>query len=292
MSWKNIKILALAILIVANTVLAVAVRSEYVKTHYYDSRSISELIGLLSQSGISADASVMPKKRAEMNVFSADYDENEFLSFAKIISGAENSDDGYTFVSERGTFTFKPDFSFTYVFESYESTDDSGALVLDARKQKEALNIANGFLRVKELSKAKQSKIANAVPEYKVDKLFFCGGDTYKVYLDEYVSGYRTSDKIMLVISANNVVFAEGKIMMAYPEAEYRSDLEDMLGILTKEKRVFDAQAHEDTVLKNIRFEYDVCFDVFKNLYLIPVCVIEYEDGTEHIYDLVSGKLI
>ncbi len=296
MSWKNLTWFAIAVLIIINSIFAITVFIDYRNNNYYDASSISEITEILSSSGITLDSENFPTRRVSLPVYNLP---NSFYALgraADALTGekTETSGSAYTVEGDSGIFTLNGDFTFEYVDISYDGIgDEAGEKVTDKAELKQLSSTALSFVDAMTAAANEESRQSAADLSYGVDDVYRIDDGVYTATIYEYIDTYKTVNTINVVVAAGKVVFADGSIMFALPTNKYSANNYELFGILIKEKRYFDsAENAVPMTISSIEYIYDMCFDVFDNIYLIPACAITYTDGTVHIYDIVSSDLI
>jgi|GEM_PF-1481890 len=296
MSWKNLTWFAIAVLIIINAVFAIIVFSDYRSNNYYDASSISEMIDLLAQSDITLDNKIFPSKRLSLPVFSASDSVNSFERAVSSLAGEDAviSDGECTFEKNGGTYTLSEDYKIRFADDSYEYIDKTaGEKVTDRSELRHVKKAAQSF--VGEILSASGDSAAKAAASlsYVADDVYRVGDGIYSATIREYIDTYKTVNTIKITVASGKVVFAEGSMMFAPPTNTFSANNYELFGILIKEKRYFDSlESTSPMTVSSIEYVYDVCFDVFNNVYMIPACAITYTDGTVHIYDVVSSDII
>ena len=295
MSWKNLKTFAIFVLIVANVIVGVVLRQEYIKKNYYDEASIYELECILLKSGIVMPKEVFPTKRYELYVYSAGLSDEEMIESASQLTGCyfESDGTGYKSVSNDGVYYLQKDFSISYETEHALGSDN-----LKAEYDKNRINqIKKAFFDFWNHEKLGYSEKTNGSvvsPEYSIDNLYVDDSTgVYKFDVSEYIDGVETGNSLEVLMNGEKVVRISGKITCVFPKTKYSAENCDLFSVMIKEKSYFESTGAEKTmVVSSIEYAYDMCFDIFGTVYYIPMCHVVYEDGTIHRYDLVSAELI
>lgn len=294
MSWKNIKIYALIILIVMNVIVAALLISSGVSDKYYDGGSIDNLLSVLKKDDIIIEESNIPREKISLSVHETKFEQSSLLTVAEIISGAEGklSDESVICENENGRFTINNDFSFSY-FTGFVPDDTIRKSVVGSKsilKQYEDIGIA--FMKISEVQKCDFNTKSQRRTTYAIETLYRCNDGTYETIISEYLGSYKTGNKLRIVTHDNVVIFAEGTMMFVLPQSTFSVKNYDILTILTSEKNYFSKVEHDVMTVDSIEYGYELCFDVFGTGFLIPVCNISYITGILHSYDLVTGEMI
>ena len=295
MNWKNLKTFAIFVLIVANIIVGIVLRHEYIKKNYYDEASVYELERILLKSGIVMPKEVFPTKRYDLYVYSADLSNKEMIESTFLLTGYdfENDGAGYKSVSNDGVYYLQKDFSV-----SYEAEHAFGSHNLKAEYDKKRIDqIKKAFFDFWNQEKLSYSEKLNGSvvsPEYLIDNLYVDDSTgVYEFDISEYIDGVKTGNSLEVLMNGEKVVRVSGKITCVFPKTKYSAENCDLFSVMIKEKSYFESTGAEKTmVVSSIEYAYDMCFDIFGTAYYIPMCHVVYEDGTIHKYDLVSAELI
>ncbi|MBO4354194.1 MAG: hypothetical protein J5860_04565 [Clostridia bacterium] len=295
MSWRKLTWLAIAVLIIINAAFAITISSDYVSNNYYDAASVAGIIDILSESGITLENKDFPTKRVDLPVYNLPDSESALKSAAMAMSDGETeyADGAYTFRYGNGTLTLHGDFTFEYAADSYVPSEYGGEPLSNDKKAAKVKSASLSFIDgvVEEMGGEARKKIADI--SYAVDSVRLVSESTYRVGVCEYIDTYKTMNEIDVVVENGNVVSAKGSMIVLPPTGEFSANNFELFDILIKEKRYFDGVENAAPMtVSSIEYIYDMCFDVFNNIYLIPACAITYTDGTVHIYDVVSSDLI
>jgi len=295
MSWKNLKTFAIFVLIVANVIVGVVLRQEYIKKNYYDEASIYELELILLKSGIVMPKEVFPTKRNDLYVYSAGLSDKEMMESASLLTGCtfENDGTGYKSVSASGVYYLQKDFSISYEAEHALGSDNLKA-EYDEKRIEKTKKAFFDFWNHEKLGYSEKANGSAVSPEYSIENLHV--DDSVGVYefdVYEYIDGVKTGNVLEVVMNGEKVVYVDGKITWVFPKTKYSAENCDLFSVMIKEKSYFESAEIEKTmVVSSIEYAYDMCFDIFGTAYYIPMCHVVYEDGTIHRYDLVSAELI
>ena len=295
MSWKNLKTFAIFVLIVANIIVGVVLRQEYIKKNYYDEASIYELERILLKSGIVMPREAFPTKRYDLYVYSAALSDKEMIASASLLTGCsfENDGAGYKSVSNDGVYYLQKDFSISYEAEHVLGSDNLKA-EYDKKRIDQMKKAFFDSWNHEKLSYSEKTNGSVVSPEYSIDNLYVDDSvGVYKFDVLEYIDGVKTGNALEVVMNGEKVVRVSGKITCVFPKTKYSAENCDFFSVMIKEKSYFEStEAKKTMVVSSIEYAYDMCFDVFGTAYYIPMCHVVYEDGTIHKYDLVSAELI
>ena len=295
MSWKNLKTFAIFVLIVANIVVGVVLRQEYIKKNYYDEASIYELERILLKSGIVMPREVFPTKRYDLYVYSAGLSDKEMIESASLLTGYgfENDGEGYKSVSSDGVYYLQKDFSISYEAEHVLDSDNLKAEYDEIRIDRIKKAFFD-FWNHEKLSYSEKTNGSVVSPEYSIEDLYVDDSvGVYKFDVAEYIDDVKTGNALEVIMNGDKVVSIDGKITCVFPKMKYSAENCDLFSVMIKEKSYFESVgAGKTMVVSSIEYAYDMCFDIFGTAYYIPMCHVVYEDGTIHRYDLVSTELI
>ena len=271
MNKKNITVFAIAALVLLNVVIAVMIMANRVDNMYHSEKEAKELSAILSEGGIFIDASALPRSKPDMQVYSSKTSGEADSSFYGLFDGDVNVGN---------------DFSLSYAADGYTEPYGDVFPVTDKSALDELEKTIFSFARLNR----QQSSVVQI--SYRIASAEEYGGGQTKVTVYEYVGKIRSGNVITAVLSGGKIVFLSGTAMIVKPTEQYTAKLCDCFDVLLKEKKYFAVNGKGKMTIASVEYTYDMCFDVLGTSYLIPACTIEYTDGTQHLYDLVSGDLI
>ena len=265
MSWKKLSLFAIIILVVLNIVFSVLVFSEYSKVNFYDAESVSELVSILDQGGITLDTSLLPKKRTNMNVYTSRSAEDDFESAVRAFTGGniEKSGDGFKSVIGKGEYTVSRDFSFVYRYDNFSQVTSRLYDVTDKAVYDKTVKYALDFLNIRGINSSQANKNALHQAEYKAESVRTDGGTYFSVMLCEYFEKEKTGNTVEISVSGEKVVYAVGKLMFVLPREVFSARNLDILSIMIKEKRYFE-QADVDGKISVSSVDY--AYDSFRSV--------------------------
>lgn len=293
MSWKNLRLFAVIILLLANAALFAAVYTDYVNKNYYNENDIYEMRILLRSAGIEMDIDAMSSKRVDPSVHFTEYTADDVKLAVSVLSGGDVTYESGEYIAygNGGRYVVSSDLSLEFSVDGYEPHSYISS-IYEAKTVRKIQGVFEKFLNVKKISRA-FGKRDSASQSYIADTLFIDNNNVYYATFYEYIDGIKTSNKIDAAISDGMVIYASGTFSLIPPTRIYSADTLDFMTFLVFEKRYFESvETERAPVLENISCEYERYTDMFGALYLIPVCRISYSDGMLRTYDMITGLVI
>lgn len=307
MSWKNLKIFAIAVLFVMNLFFGIEVYMQNKRMNFYSEKEIASVRGLLSESGLQVKEDYLRAKKVSPPAYMRRYGDGELLASVKSVFGNVESDgDALTAVSG-GIYRFGAGDGFEYRSsedsplpeEILENGNVSAIFMFDSYSERLEAAMKK-VMRIESINALPQNKKAEKTSA-SLYRLYVTDDGKYfvSVFL-QYIGKMQTSQAFSLVIDADgNVVSGNGTFSLLLPTEKLKTDCVDLLTILFDEKRWADeyfsqpAQSTEQKKngleLSALYYSYDVYHAANGAEYYVPVINLIYSDGTSHSYNLIDG---
>ncbi len=307
MSWKQLKSLAIAVLIVMDAVfLFLVLQRNYLATHY-DRALADSAIEVYRQSELYVDRSILSDRIVSLPVYTGITESGRLreLPVVKKITemGYKLTDEpgGIRCENAVGEFYFAEDFGFYYREKGrYDRPSDLLAteryiLLTEERGYKEsALRVVQNFLEKYNFLSADGTHYGYDISYSDV----YSSGVNYIVTLSQSIEGIPVHGDICVMVSGGRVVSADGVFATEAPVNREKAETVDLLNIFFAEKAALDEAyraggsfSYTPHVVSSVSYSYAVYFDAERNFYLVPLCEVKYVGGERRVYNCVSGKL-
>ena len=297
MSWKNLKTLALVILIVLNVVFGVSVSVRYATVNYYSAEEKKLTKAILAESGITLPSSILSAKKRKLSAYSRNLSADElketigYLYYDKLTALNEN-------VIEKFDVTPEGKMELLYAGEMLPSEIMNSSVMsevirIDEYKDKYE-DAANRFFNVKRIAKARANRGALKTELSLYRLMRAAESDISIAVFTQSFGGMTGSGKLYVAFREESVISCEGELALLLPDVEMKTENADLVDLLFKEKRYFDSIGGVETrkmTVSGIYYGYMQYFDG-GIAYYVPVCNILYSDGTLHGYFLTNGEKI
>ena len=303
MSWKNLKILAIVILIVMDSFFLFSLIKRTRSAWYYDAALIDSAISVFRESSFYVDRKFLSAKKASIPVYTGTVEKDFLSAVSQTLSEAGYSVKtelgGTRFVGARGEFFLGNDFSFFY-FENDRIEKPSAILSEGGYLRQEAgvgverfRQTAETFLKDNALFSSKKGL------GYEICYTdYYLSEDGCIVCVMQKLDGRDTENRIYQLIIEDRVVAADGSFAMADPDSKLSAETVGLMDILFSEKNYFDeeykesgAVSRENRILSSVNYSYAVYFDADGRFYYVPICTVTYQNGESRAYNYVTGKL-
>lgn len=303
MSWKNLKILAIVILILMDSFFLFSLIERTRSARYYDDALIDSAISVFRESSFYVDRKFLSSRKASIPVYTGAVEKDSLLTVSQTLSDAgysvKNELGGTRFLGEHGEFFIGNDFSFFY-FEN------------DRIEKPSVILSEGGYLRQE--NGVGVERFRQTAETFLKDNALFSSkkGLGYEIcYTDYYLSedgcivcvmqkldGRDTGNRIYLLVLDERVVAADGYFAVAAPDRKLSAETVGLMDILFSEKNYFDEAyresgevSRENRILSSVGYSYEVYFDADGRFYYVPICTVTYQNGESRAYNYVTGKL-
>lgn len=305
MSWKNLKILAIIILIVMDSFFLINLVKRTRSARYYDDALIDSAISVFKESSFYVDRKFLSDKKASIPVYTGEIEEDSLSTVSETLSDAgysvRNDLSGTWFIGENDEYFIGNDFSFLYLENDMIEKpsvilSESGYIRQEGEGGLENIrNTAETFLRECVLTsdaKRKKYRYGIAFTDY------YVSGNDCIVCVMQRLDGRDTGNRIYLLVSGDCVVAADGFFAVAVPDSKLSAETVGIMDILFSEKNYFDeeyresgAVSRENRILTSVEYSYEVYFDTDGRFYYVPICTVTYQNGESRSYNYVTGEL-
>ncbi len=308
MSWKQLKTLAIAILVLMNGIFLFLISQRNHSASYYDEDLIDSALEVFHQSEMYVDRAFLSEKKPTFPVYSGVVPTGANMRSLSVVKTIEKA--GFSLLEESGgvrltgktaEFYFADDFEFHF-FErgAYERPSDllrSGRYVSLSEEDdayEKALSASMAFFTQYGFLSDEAERLGYGI---ELREVFFSGSEQI-VTFSQTIQGVLIHEEITLLVLGGKVAAADGVFASVMPASEESAELCDPLALLFLEKAYLDDRfraeggfAYTPMVLKALRYSYAVYFDAEGAFYLVPICEISYHGGESRTYNCVSGQL-
>ena len=297
MHWKDLKSLAIAVLLIVDAVFIFVIFKHRYTEAYYQKNLIDSSLSVFETSGLYVDRSFLTKKKERLPVYQGILYSDGLSETTEALSTRgylrEINEKGIHLIGADDVYFFGYDFSFSYYTQENAEMPSQTLLteekvLLDEGERKNAcIRVSSDFLKslLPENGKFEYALSCNAVYSF---------GDENIAVFSVYLENIKTENEIYCRISDEKVSAADGLLCTVLPTARKKAENIGLCNLLFEEKAYIDALDESERklsyTLKDVSYSYGVYFDgnVF---YLIPLCRITYEDGENRTYNFISGEL-
>ena len=303
MSWKNLKILAIAILFVVDVFFFFSIAERNHATRYYPDSLIESANAVFRESNLYVDRSILSARIVTMPAYegNASYDELPFVATMRdAVYTRRQETSGVRFIGEDGEFFFGNDFSFFY-FDPTSSDRPSILLEGEDYVLSEQSVRTDAVKNTVEAFLAEWSLLPNGgryTYAFETDT-FYVSEDHYIVHMTQSIGGYEIGDGLYFLVAQGRVLAADGVFVPFGVETRMRADTVGIMDVFLSEKKYLDDSyrasgevSRKNMVLAGVSYAYQPYFDTNGELYLVPVCTVRYTDGETRRYNFVSGKML
>ncbi len=304
MSWKNLKTLAIAILLVMDVFFLYSLIARERAARYYDSELIDAATKIFHESSLYVDKSFLTERIVSLPVYSGTLDEAFFEALLEKMEGngytAEKETGGMRFVREDVELYIGNDFTFLYgsggEYASPSEMLESGSFVrCEPEDFPEILQAARAFL-----SEYSELHLAAGERFYytcSFEELFVSGTDGV-LCVSQEIGGRDTGNRLYLLYSDGQITAADGRFAIMAPVRKMTAQTVGRMELLFAEKDYLDEKyrqggevSRENMILEAVEDSYEVFFDADGSFYFVPVCTLTYRNGETRTYNSVSGEI-
>lgn len=307
MNWKNLKIVAIVVLLIVDLFFLSSLIQREHAANYYDKALIEELEKLFRESSLYVDPEFLEARIVSMPVYRGIFDAQDISKIGEKLAGAGFSQreepGGFRFLRGMDELFIGNDFTLLYFSgDIYEKPSEkfsegdyekigSDSMVTDAVRTA----VASFFEETHLIQKNEREKHAY---HYSMTDIY-TDGDSYIAFIYQHFGKNNTENQLTMLIENGNVLAADGVFVVSPIEEKLSSECVGLMELLLSEKQALDADYRESgavsreiRILDGVRYSYELYFDAAGEFYFVPVCGLIYRDGVEHCYNLISGKLI
>ena len=304
MSWKNLKTLALVLLVALNVIFAIGVTIRYSTVNYYSSEEKTLASRLLAESGIIVPPSILGAKKKIYSAYSRELSLDELEETAEYVFKTEcrKSSDGeieteYLF----GKMTLSLNGEVKYLREGamlpadYMTEVRMKEIIQIEELRKSYEKAANDFFNVKRISKAVANRGALKTSLSLYRMMLDEENGRYIALFTQSFGSMAGSGKIYMLFDGENVLSCDGELAFLLPKTELKTENADLLDLLFKEKRAYDdvsVSANKPQMTVSVVYYSYAQYYEGEVEYYVPVCNILYSDGTLHGYFLTNGEKV
>ena len=304
MSWKNLKTLALVILVLLNVIFGVGVAVRYSNANYYSSEERTLATQLLKESGITVPPGILSAKKKNFSAYSRDISADDVKETAAYVFGRENVElsEGKVEVEYMsGKMTISPDGDIEFAREKEKLPTEFmrgtrlKEIIQIEESRKEYESLINDFFSIKRFAKARTNRgaLKTSLSLYRLMQTE--DGGRYVAVFTQNFGGLTGSGRLYVVFDGSEVMSCDGELVFLLPKKELKTENADLLDLLFKEKRIADeARVSPDAPqmeVSRVYYTYAQYSDG-KSVYYVPVCNILYTEGTLRGYFLTNGEKI
>ena len=297
MHWKDLKTLAIAVLLIVDAAFIFFIFKHRYTEIYYQKNLIDSSLSVFETSGLYVDRSFLTKKKERLPVYQGILYSDGLSETTKALSNRgylrQIDEKGIHWIGAEDVYFFGYDFSFSYHAQEdaempSQSLHTEEKFLLDEGDRKNAcVRISSDFLKALLPTNGKFEYDLGCNAVYGI-------GEEYIAVFSVYLENIKTENEIYCRISDEKVSAADGLLCTVLPSTRKKAENIGLCNILFQEKAYIDALDESEKklsyTLKDVSYSYGVYFDgnVF---YLIPLCRIAYEDGENRTYNFISGEL-
>jgi hypothetical protein len=274
MQWNRVKTILILVLLAANLFLAVNNVLRVMSEYYLSGSFVRSASEALSESGVSAPASVIPHRRPDLPVLKVSSAANNFHGFAQLLLGGgvkQAVSGGYPeYSSSTGTFTVDSPSSF--VFQAGSSAPEAGS----------PESFVKAFFRKSGLS-GSYSTVSHVKTEAGT-----------QIIVEETVSKTPVRGcRITFLFTGSKLSRMYGKWVFTAEAAKKSLKLADAVNVLFSiADRRSGGVRPDSSAVKSMRLVYySPSSAAMASITVLPAYLITYDSGTSYLYDLTQGRL-
>ena len=289
MSWRNLKIFALAVLIVINAVFMWLVSTQYSAIGKYTDEEIDNVVKILENNNIHIQKSIIDKEKKSPSAYEGKIDINKLISiWDDVYSNVSYELNVISGRSREGNVSINNDMLFTFV-----SLIRPGKYTFDKELFERVGNEAEGYLE------SFRTAVFGDKFFEKVKVHLVCTGKYTDENGFEYVrfqqvyNGYVVNEgDINCVFIGGKMIYAEGLLIALEPNKMLSTDCVDILSVLVKENGRVSNDSSEERTITRIVNGVSYVKNVKDSYYLVPTYRLIYSDETESVYDAITGDYL
>ena len=289
MSWRNIRIFGLAVLIVLNAVFMYLVSTQYSAIGRYTDEEIDNTVIILENGNIHIDRSLIEKEKNSPEAYDGKIDINRLRNiWDEVYSNVVFELDEITGRSREGKISINSDLMFTFV-----SIIRPGEYSFDESKFEKIGEEANTYYE-----SFKTAIFGDKFLE-KISTKLVCTGiysdDNGFVYtkFEQYYDGQIIHEgDINCVFIGGKMIYAEGLLLAIDKDRTLTTNCVDILSILVRENGRVNSEENHDRTIVSIENGLSFVKANREKFYLVPTYRIIYSDNTESVYDAVTGDFL
>lgn len=294
MNWRRLKVFAIVALLVLDVLFLCMILDRNRSATHYDEDVTRNALMLLREGGLTADSRFLTGKIPSSYVLSGDMAAGE-SALKETLSArgylTQSAANGIRCFGLYDELFLGSAFSFTYSYlhgeenPSYLLIEGSYMDVTGERYAESAWQGVQKFLREKALLPEATERYSYEI----VCDAIYVEKENYIVRMVQTIDGARIEAEALFLVRDGIVRSAEGTLITCLPEEALKAENVGLLEILFSEKEALEDGA-EKTV-SDIVYSFAPYFDAQRHFYLVPLCTVVYEDGTESTYNFISGKI-
>ena len=282
MSWRNLKIFALAVLIVINAVFMWLVSTQYSAIGKYTDEEIDNVVKILENNNIHIQKSIIDKEKKSPSAYEGKIDINKLISIWDDVYSNESYElNVMSGRSREGNVAINNDMLFTFV-----SLIRPGKYTFDKELFEPIGNEAEVYLE------SFRTAVFGDKFFEKVKVHLVCTGKYTDENGFEYGKLIGQNFKRNCVFIGGKMIYAEGLLIALEPNKMLSTDCVDILSVLVKENgRVSNDSPKERTITRIVN-GVSYVKNVKDSYYLVPTYRLIYSDETESVYDAITGDYL
>ena len=288
MSWRNIKIFALAILIVLNGLFLWLVSNQFVTMGKFTDEEIDNVIKILDNGNIHVEKSLINQEKISPNAYKGKLEFSKLLDiWDNVYSNVSNELNVISGRSREGKVSIDTelDFNFISIIRPGEYSFDDSLFEntgFDPNYYLDSFNTAVFGEKFFDYVKVKLTCVGLYTDE---------DGLEYVKFRQTYDSNVINEGDINCVFVGGKLIYAEGFLLAIAPNNTISTNCVDILSILVKENGRIKTETNDEKTIVNIvnGLSYVKTKDTF---YLVPTYRIIYADTNESVYDAITGEYL
>lgn len=316
MRWQHIKTVMIAILLVVNLWLGGLLINRNLTQNYLDKDVLQNTVEILGRDGILLSVDQLDAGRRTADLFSAPLPEDYNMAVVDILASSEITDvfpipAGGTRVltASGGSLSFDGNFGVTYLpVEVVRNTLES----ICAQVLADGTEISPTSFSLRDIRQYLEQLLSSAVDEHenvpaKAKVAFVFGrrlGEYTLLRCRQEVDGRELVGHTVdcLFDQNGNLLYLDGTWSFLSLSGSYSAPLYDQINILFIEKAAIDEMRDRGEIQENLKLaSLELCYVLCQaetadsrgdGIYYAPAWYIRYTDGTEHIYNAITGTPI
>ena len=289
MSWRNIRIFGLAVLIVLNAVFMYLVSTQYSAIGRYTDEEIDNAVMILDNGHLHIDKSLIEKEKKSPVAYDGKIDINKLISiWDEVYSNVSYDLDVISGRSREGKISINSDLEFSFV-----SIIRPGEYSFDDSKFEEVGEEAETYYE-----SFKTAVFGDKFFEKTNTELQCVGtyteenGFVYAKFKQLYDGLIVHEGDIRCVFIGGKMIYAEGLLVAVDTDNVLTTNCVDILSILVRENGRVNTEENIDKSIVSIKNGLSFVDASRDKFYLVPTYRIIYSDETESVYDAVTGDYL
>lgn len=305
MSWKTLKLVAIAVLLALDLYFLVNVIIQYNEKNYYSGEEQEMAKNILKSENIYLSDDILSAKKQNRSAYSRDFSSPDLKKLLSGIYGdfaVFSSSTGYYIETGGGILNIEGGGNIDFLTSGWENLSEKLASMQTAEVEvtkayeRRFGGIISDFFGISKInsslvnSGALKTEIKIISLSYNVEK------GVYIAQVCQSFDGYSGDGIMLVVISGETVLAAKGHFAYLLPNIRYETVCVDLLDILLGEKRArgkeYAGEPPPPQKIEKIEYSFGIFYDSKGSGYYVPICDLIYSDGTRHSYNLVDGEIV